>query len=154
MHQVFIYIMVVLVVGAILLFGYKAIDNILDKTCQVEETTFVKGIDNILKKMTKDDVENKPLKVPCSYEEVCFLNGTISTTRSTELEEKYPLIKNEYSAPTGNNVFLVKRTLTKPINAFEGLVVENGFLCVENKGGNFNLIFKGLGGGRVLISES
>ncbi|MCF7901077.1 hypothetical protein K9L67_02510, partial [Candidatus Woesearchaeota archaeon] len=78
-HQVFFYIMVIIVVGAVVLIGYSAIGDILKKQCDISKITFK---DDMKEKLDSNRnygySENKEIKVPCNVETICFLNETLT----------------------------------------------------------------------------
>ncbi|MFA6073077.1 MAG: hypothetical protein WC758_03120 [Candidatus Woesearchaeota archaeon] len=152
-QQVFIYIMVILVVGGVLLFGYKSINNIIGKSCDVDQVTFQTQLKQTLEKNSGyGDISTKPIKVPCGFDELCFVNSTDVDTSNLN-----QLIVQEIIAQTGNNVFLVNGNDVKALYGLDFLVVpgnntNKGSLCIKSVGGNFNLVLEGIGKGKVKIT--
>ncbi|MGV8163016.1 MAG: hypothetical protein ACP5N2_06820 [Candidatus Nanoarchaeia archaeon] len=159
-QQVFIYIMVILVVGGVLLFGYKSIDKIIGQSCDVDQATFQTQLRQMLENNNGyGDKSTKPIKVPCGYEEICFVNSSLDGVNQEVLESRYPGVYQEVSAGTGNNVFLIKGQETKALYSLDyilvpGLVDAKGFLCIKEVGNNFNLILEGMGKGNVQITTN
>ncbi|MFC1801138.1 hypothetical protein ACFLZB_01645 [Nanoarchaeota archaeon] len=78
--QVFIYIMAIIIFAAILIFGYKAISEFIDRGESVGFITFKTDLEKSVKTIYSDygsvtiyNVEN-PLRVPGKYEEICFVD--------------------------------------------------------------------------------
>lgn len=162
-QQVFIYVMVILVAGAVMLFGYKAITNIIDKSCDVEMGTFPEEVKTTIEKNNGyGDVALQSFKAPCGYEIICFVNSSPELARINPNIEIIGAISSsmgdEISVGTGNNVFLIKGDTTKPLYRLDYIDVQGnstakGFLCIESKGGSFPIALEGLGKGRVKITE-
>jgi hypothetical protein len=158
-QQVFIYLMVILVVGAVLLFGYKSIHNIMNKSCDVDQAAFQSD----LKKLLEDnsgygDMSSKPIKAPCAYEELCFLDSNTANISSVSAINN-DLIEQEVTVKTGNNVFLVKGDKTIVLYSLDYLSVPgknfgDGFICIKSKGNNFYFALEGIGKGKVQITPS
>lgn len=159
-QQVFIYIMVILVVGGVLLFGYKSIDKLLHQSCDVDQATFQSQLRQMLEGNSGyGDKSIKPIKVPCGYEQLCFVNSSLEGVNINALKASYPGVGQEVSAGTGNNVFLIKGQETKALYGLDYIVVPGtsstkGFLCINEVGNNFNLILEGIGKGKVQITSN
>ena len=107
-QQVFIYIMVILIVGAILLFGYKSIHNILEKSKQVDLATFQTGLWDVLEKNNGyGDRYSKPVDAPGGYDALCFINSSKEGVNLEQLQTFNIVMYQETFANTGNNVFLI-----------------------------------------------
>lgn len=161
-QQVFIYIMVILVVGAILIFGFKSIRNIMNNACEVDKVTFQTDLREIITTSSDygDDIRYS-LDSPCGYERICFIDSIILAMPDNFIDSPVTLeserIRSEVNAKTGNNVFLIKGEEVIPLYSLDMITVNNeqnsNYICINTKSGNFNLHLEGLGRGKVRISE-
>ena len=159
-QQVFIYIMIVVVVGALLLIGFRSINNILDRTCDVEKGRFVTAVQSDLERNTRFGfVQITNQRTPCSYEFICFANTVNNNNLEVvPIDSQLPsgiqtLIHAEVEANTGRNVFLVDTGgLLEPIISYENLA-DNTAICFESRNGRFEFLLEGVGGGKVKVSE-
>ncbi len=109
--QIFIYIMAVVMVSLIMIFGYKAIGIFVNQQDYVVQLKFTNDLDSLLtKKMDYLDIETKTFEVPKQYKKVCFVSTEEKPTDTSELvdNEDKPLnslMKTQW-ANTNNNVFL------------------------------------------------
>jgi len=157
-QQVFIYIMVILVVGGVLIFGYKSINNIMNKSCEVDHASFQAQLKNILEDNTGyGDISPIAISAPCAYEQLCFLDSIKANITVGQITNE--LIKQEVQQNTGNNVFVVKGDKVIPLYSLDYLVVpgvddtHKGFICINSKGNKFYFVLEGIGKGKVQISS-
>ena len=151
-HQVFTYIMVIIVVGAVLILGIRSIGNILGKACEVDEVTFKRDIENILSKYTRSgNTGYETIRVPCNYEEICFLDSDIDNCDGIQNK----IINQECEAGTGNNVFISKGGFTEPLFSIENINIDyknKKFVCIEPTGKHYYIKLEGIGRGKTKIS--
>ena len=162
-QQVFIYLMVIIVVGTLLLVGYKVINGLMDRGCDVETHDFILTIKSELDANSEYGSSDKVyLKTPCDYDEICFLNASsvnaagnpdLNSIDNRILLAEYPVIEEEYSAGTGMNVFLVNQGFVEPILNVKGLDVEGSFTCIQSRGGHFEIKMEGIRRGKIFISD-
>lgn len=156
--QVFIYIMAVIVIGGIVLIGYSAIKNILDKSCKVEQVTFKSDIEGLIEKYTSyGSVNKKNLGAPCSYDTVCFVDATdiydISQgAGSGTFECDNKLIQDSVNSGVQQNIFVMSNKQTIPVGYSQLIRLEKDAeattgkcLCIKQVSGNFNIKFSGYG---------
>ncbi|MFC1768435.1 hypothetical protein ACFLZX_01600 [Nanoarchaeota archaeon] len=115
--ELFIYILIVVVVALILIFGYRGINFILQKQ---EEIAMIEFINSLKSKMkaTADygSVREDRYLVPKGVKEVCFIDYRQPPQNETNFTEKYPVVALEWDLsytrdlPT-KNVFLWKEPL-------------------------------------------
>ncbi len=142
--------MVVLIVGAVLLLGYKSINDIMNKSCSVEEATFKNDFNQLLERNSGyGDLYRTPVSVPCGADAICFVNKTISNTAKIT----NPLIKQAYEAGSTDNIFLIKGANVEPFINRDNLEIKEEFFCVNNTAGKFYLVLEGIGKGIVQISR-
>lgn len=154
-QQVFTYIFAIVVIGAIVLFGYKAFNNMRDKAENVAYLTFQTDLTNAVDSMSYSygSVSKKILTVPSGYEEVCFVDLDCFAEKKCTFDDdfKYPIIKNYVESGAKENVFLKDKS-------FYGgniTVVEDkdGFDCITVARGKLNLRIEGIANSKAQISK-
>jgi len=150
MQQMFIYIMVILVIGALILLAVQIIPKLSGQACGVEKTNFIKSLEsNLNNNKNYGYRENKPVNAPCDYEEICFAD--ISKTPPSETDS---IIKSEMESGTGYNVFLKNNQGTEPILRMENLAVkDSAVICIPTKGGKFYIDMHSIGYGKVEVAQ-
>ena len=150
--QVFIYLMVIIVVGVLFLVGSRAIGDIINRSCEIGETTFKSNLEDSLNRNSRfGSHEAKGMRAPCNYDMICFTNHSLDSNR---VPYEYTIIKEELEAETGNNVFISKRDLMLPFLEAPTIVTNEPVVCINASGGTFNFLMQGAGGGLVLITPS
>ena len=122
-QQVFTYIIVLLVVGAVLLLGVRSIINIFNKACDVDEAAFKQDIERIIRDSSRiGNLRYETLSVPCEYDKLCFITSTNPECADIDVDE-HPLIRAECDLNTGNNIFLIKGQETTPLFSIENIKI-------------------------------
>ncbi len=150
-QQVFIYIMAILIVGAILLIGVRSIMNIFDRACEVDETAFKRDIEDLLNRYSRyGSIGYETLRVPCNYDDLIFIN----TDNCDDInQDDYPIIRNECEAQTGNNVFIQQGQTTLPLFSINNMRAKNNIEVIEPRGGRYYLRLEGIGQARVMVEH-
>jgi len=171
--QIFIYIMAAIVIGIIILIGYKAVDTMMEKSCAVQQINFKTKIEGFLEKYNSYGSVNKEVMVaPCEYEEICFVDK-----RAIDLVTNSDKIASCTSSSGNNNniildsvnskipvtVFAVSKKKTVPLVESEyswkdidytsdtfNLANTYPCTCIHSKNNNFYLTFKGRGAGTIV----
>lgn len=150
MQQVFTYIMAILIIGTILILGLRAITNITDKACDVDEVTFKKDLEETISKNSNlGMVGYENIKVPCNYDKLHFINSTGMNCEGIDND----IIKTECETETGNNVFITQGKITTPLFSIENLVVGPEIVELEPRGGQYYMKLEGIGKRQVKISK-
>jgi len=144
--QIFIYIMVVIVIGIIALIGYNAIKNITQKSCQVEQLGFKTDLESdIAKYNSYGSVNKKILPAPCDYDEVCFVAANATTGKIAC--DAHNIIAQSYDQKANQNIFVVSKNSVIPMG-YSNLITVNDptkCTCIPQKNGNFYVTFIGQG---------
>ena len=142
-QQVFIYMMVIVVVGALLIVGYRAIGNIMDKGCEVEHSRFASQLRSDLQRNTRlGFVQEVSLSAPCDYHQICFGYGDFQDN-----------VINASVSAESENIFLRRGSITEPLMYFENLNNSDNYgVCVNRTAGRFEFVLAGIGGGIVNAS--
>jgi hypothetical protein len=146
--QIFIYILAALIIGMIVLLGYWAINKIVPQTCEVEQLSFKKNIENMLEQYNSfGSVKKVTIASPCEYEQLCFIAaGTIGDPTSL------PHCDNKIIASSAHdgdqkNIFAIAQKRVIPIgySSFVSVDDETACTCISQRNKNFYITLKGNG---------
>ncbi|MBW2990431.1 hypothetical protein KY348_01865 [Candidatus Woesearchaeota archaeon] len=157
--HVFTYLVILLVVGAIILFGYKGIMSIIKAGCQQQRISFEKSLYGFIDEFSnKGSVREEVLKAPCDIEEVCFADSAFCEPYGPTYESlpDDEVIKTNVMDCTANIFFKGEFTETPKfsppysdkISLKKAQAGEQGdypFKCFKVRGGDFKFLFTGLG---------
>lgn len=144
-QQVFIYMMVIVVVGALLIIGVRSIINIMGSGCEVELSRFQTQLQNDFQRNNRFGfVQILSLRAPCDYSEICF-GGTNNAN---------PVI-NASMAANAENIFLKRGNNVEPLLIMESLnPVQGPELCVNVSARRFEFRIEGVSRGQVNVSAA
>lgn len=152
LNQTFIYIMAILVVGTILLIGYRSISSIFDQGCDVERSRFLADLEDSLRRNTNFGfAQSLQVRAPCDYEEICFVDAEANDLS----DSPHIILQQEVSDGTGYTVFLIRQGIVEPVMQNSNIKVDNdeGFVCIESLTGRFSFNLEGVGRGKVGVSS-
>ena len=153
--QVFIYILTLIITGAILLYGYNAIKSISDKAELVEFVKFKNDLKQDFEKISTDygSVKTKTYNVPSKVKEICFYQIGNPPEFLPFPENINPLIKDSID-DTDNNVFLVMGNIIEPME-LSRIEIDDDILllCIPISSNRLKLRLEGLGDG-VLVEKA
>ena len=155
--QVFIFIVAALTFALIMIFGYQAITDFLDKGEDVQFVQFKTELEKSVKKIYTEygAVRVQQFSMPVGYEQVCFVDldyneKNLHLDGLCKKDQAACLIWEDSSGYEGadENVFLkppapVKIKIHKIKIASDQTT--KGFLCVPVKNGAFRLVLEGKG---------
>jgi len=150
--QVFTYLVIILVVGVILIMGYKGIAWIMNTRCEQQRISFEKSLLGFIDEYSdKGSVHEEVLRAPCNVREVCFVDS-VYYDGSKYLSPDNDKIKNDsvvvsHVRDKTDNVF-VRTEFTEPIGFSSKLSLSQSdqpFTCFKPKNGDFKFLFTGLG---------
>jgi hypothetical protein len=149
--QVFTYLIIILVIGVIVIFGYKGITWILQSQCEHQRAVFEKSILDLFDEYTdKGSVHEETLKAPCTVEEVCFIDSQYYDLNAPPLDITLlggdAVLKSAVD-DRAQNVFF-KTKFTEPIGFSNKIALrddEQPYKCFKPKSGEFKFLFTGLG---------
>ena len=149
--QVFIYILTLIITGAILLFGYNSVRNLMDKTDQVELVKFKNDLKEDFEKISTDygSVEVETYSVPSKVKEICFYQEGEDVDFHSFPDDLNPLIKGSITDKTGNNVFLVIGSAIESMKLSRIEINEPDYnlVCIKISSNRLKLRLEGLGDG-------
>ena len=148
--QIFIYILTIILISFILVYGYNAVQNFKTRAEQVSCLKFKNDLINAIESISSDfgSVKRKELQLCNGYVQVCF----VETFESPNLPGKMdPIIKDSILSNTGRNVFLVEKTAKESFYAGK-ISVEPDVLCISSVNNKINLRLEGKGN-HVLLGK-
>lgn len=131
--QVFIYLIALIVLGTIFIFGYKMIAGLVKLDKDVSETKFasdfLKNVNRI--RSSTGRVETITLSVPSDVKKVCFIDLGFDKTAATGSGSNYicddtntsaylPILCNSWGNREFNNMFFVTDELEIPLQKYVG----------------------------------
>ncbi len=163
-EQVFIFIVVAITFSLIVIFGYKAIGDFLQKGEQVQFVQFKNDLESAVKRIYTQygSTQIEEFSLPSRYEQVCFVDMDHPFTEEEreklcrwdqlacvvwEQAQQAQLAGESGYTAVDENVFL-KPAGPVPIKVFTITVVSSdsaGFLCREIQNGQFSLRLEGKG---------
>ena len=144
--QIFVYVVSIVVVGLVLLFGTRAIMSMQSDMCQVNYIQFKTELHNTIDDVLSDygSVKQIELKMPCSYKKLCFADLNAPTVPQS-VQQDQPLIADAWSDKTAN-VFLLETSIKESFKEGKLQVdAPDGYLCLEREGGMVRMRLEGLG---------
>ena len=148
--QIFIYILTIVLVSFILVYGYNSVQSFKQRAEQVSCLKFKNDLANAVEMISSEfgSVIRKYLQACNSYSKVCFVENFESPVLPSNID---PIIKDSVLSNTGKNVFLVENTAKESFYAGK-ISVEPDLLCVKAIDGKVSLRLEGKGN-HVLISQ-
>lgn len=152
--QVFTYIAAILVIGLLVVFGYKAIDMMLSKQCDAKRVIFEKNLLDFIDQYSDyGSVQEEFMKTPCDAKEICFANASLcpydpySATPIEYYTTDQVIIAEVTDCKA--NIFIKSEfteTLMNPTK-FSGKIALEGdpLQCFKVNNGQVKLVFTGLG---------
>jgi hypothetical protein len=155
--QVFIYMMAAIIIGGIVLVGYKAITKILVTGCEAEKANFRADMENMIEKYTSyGSINKKAIKAPCEYDTICFIDYRHIGTDPDFVCDNNRLIYDSVKNNASQNIFVVSNKRTIPIGYTELITLnssdELGCLCINQRSKNFYITFNGKGSSTEISS--
>ena len=148
--QIFIYILTIVLVSFILVYGYNSVQSFKQRAEQVSCLKFKNDMVNSVDVISSEfgSVIRKDLQVCNSYSKVCFVKSFERPVLPNNID---PIIKDSVLSNTGKNVFLVENTAKESFYAGK-ISVEPDLLCINAVNGKVSLRLEGEGN-HALISQ-
>lgn len=148
--QVFVYILTIILISFIFVYGYNAVQNFKKRAEQVSCLKFKNDLSNAIESISSDfgSVKRKDMQLCTGYSQVCF----VETLESPNLPGNAdPIIKDSVISNTGKNVFLVENIAKESFYAGK-ISVEPDILCIKSANSRISLRLEGKGN-HVLLSQ-
>lgn len=106
--QVFVFLLILIVIGATILFGYDAINKITQKGKETQIESFKLNLKNDIQEIAPNygSEKIKTYAIP-SYSEVCFATKQPSGTGTCKSDPKYDALIDDALNSGSANVFLI-----------------------------------------------
>ena len=158
--QVFLYIITLVVVAVILVFGYRSIRDFRDRTVEVGALQFRQQLESSIKTVSGQygTLKVKEFSLTSEYQELCFVNNyAFDTTADLNAQfAGYPLILDSLSnyQPTSNTFLILKDgSVAESYTLGSVSLAAGNFQCFPFVRGTVTLRLEGKGD-HVVISES
>lgn len=147
--QIFIYILTIILVSFILVYGYNAVQNFKERAEKVACLKFQNDLSNAIESISSDfgSVKRKDLQLCAGYIQVCFVETFESPNLPSSID---PVIKDSVLSNTGRNVFLVENIAKESFYA-GNISVEPDVLCIKAVNNKISLRLEGRGDHAILI---
>ncbi len=152
--QIFIYILAILIVGVILIFGYQAVMDFTGRANKITLVQFQKTLQSSIESISNQHgtMKTKEFSLTNEYREVCFASNYNTVYSGLPLDsifQDYPLIQDAIDPQSGpvKNVFLVKSNkevaesfdigqtvVGTPTNPFKCFDIQNSMLRIQIEG--------------------
>ena len=148
--QIFIYVLTIMIVSFILVYGYNAIRNFKDRADQVVLLKFNNDLKNSIESVTSDfgSVIKKDIQVGDKVTKVCFVENFQNPSFPANVD---PIIKDSILSNTGRNIFLVE-DIPKRSFSIGKISVNPDVLCISPVANRISLKLEGMGD-HVVISK-
>lgn len=151
--QPLIYLIGLIVIAFIFIFGYFAISKFKDQADEIGYVRFKENLKNQVDKIAREygGVKTDVFYLPAKYKYVCFAD-TIHKNYINAENVPYPIVWNYLSDGMTDNVFILKEDLEESFSLGKIEIESPYFMCVSNMGGKIKLRLEGFGD-RVRITE-
>ena len=104
--QIFVYILILIIAGLIVLFGYRAVTSLKQKSSQISLVQFENKLKNDIETIAikAGTVKTEKYSLPSGYSEVCFVD--LEHINPDDIMN-HPLIKDSVESNAAQNVFLI-----------------------------------------------
>lgn len=144
---VFFVVSSVIILTFILIFGFKAISDTKKSMTGAKESDFYMQLKNELirirasyAEVKKYDFSTETISKACFYDEEYFSGKDEQFIRSKVSD---PVVYDSVSTGS-SNIFLFRGDEVENSDRVEGITVEDGYICIENKGGKIGMTLEGM----------
>lgn len=148
--QIFIYILTLVLISFILVYGYNSIQIFKDRADKVSCLKLKNDLSNAVEGMISDfgSVKIKEFQLCAGYTSICLVESFESPAIPDNTD---PIIKDSILSGTGKNVFLLEDAAKESFYAGK-ISVEPDVLCIKTSNNKIRLKLEGRGN-RVLLSK-
>jgi hypothetical protein len=146
--QIFVYILVLVVVGAVALIGFSAITGITNHLKLIEMEQFKKTMsEDVADCSDYGEVCVKSYNLPSGAIAMCFFDNDPLLSSNTPKYQS-PLIEDSSDA---YNVFIIKKKAPIKVKNFEAFNIDklnlegSKYVCIDASSGDLDVTFEGLG---------
>lgn len=150
--QVFVYILALLIMSFVLIYGYRAIKDMKERGELAELINFKGDLKRSISSISQDygSIKLEDYSVPSGFEKVCF----VDLSQPNSVAPEYPLIHDYVESIQTNNAEPKNVFLWPPGTESDyvgNITVQGNFHCFDSTGGIIKVKLEGFGN-RALIS--
>lgn len=154
-HQIFFYIMIIIVIGAVTLIGYTSISKMMTHQCNIEKLDFKDDLTRTLESQrTYGQIKHAEMRTPCQAEQICFINQTVDEAKIEEQTNTFIKAAAKLEDPDKDNIFIQTSEETIPLAKIQNMQVPEGILCIPSQGSKFYIKIESIGYGQIQITQS
>lgn len=140
--ELFKYLLVAFFSAAILVFGYKIVNSVMERGCATEIAKFELDLKGLTDNIGFGEKVFHTYNAPCGADEIYFIG------KSPDLKPEYfndvLLIKESVQSSSGNNIFLMKEGKIKSAFHIDNLEIEYpSYKCLVPKFGKLSFFLEG-----------
>jgi hypothetical protein len=160
--QIFTYIIAIVIVGVILIFGYSAVRTFVHRSDQITIVKFQKELETAVKTVSNDygTVKKYNFDLSNDYKQVCFVRNydkaSVASGFIPANFQQYPVIWDSIYEQVDKNIFLIKSNRFVAEKLLVGVVSlpnTEVFKCLNVSNARLSVKMEGMGD-HVVISES
>jgi hypothetical protein len=164
--QVFFYVIMVLIVGLVLLLGYKGIGALLETGEETGLIEFRNDIQSAVKKgASYGRISTFDFNTGSDYEQMCFIDRDALKKSGLNIDDAPPLVadavktsRESEDEQDDNNVFLlrgdeIQPILTDPLEMDDAVTGDTSFKCFELSSGRISMKFRGRGDATIVLGR-
>ncbi|MBI2102124.1 hypothetical protein HYT53_05945 [Candidatus Woesearchaeota archaeon] len=148
--QIFIYVLTIILISFILVYGYNAVRNFRERAEQVACLKLKSELSNSVESISGDfgSIRKKDIQMCRGYTQICL----VETFETPKLPGRIdPIIKDSILSGTGRNAFLADKIAKESFYAGK-ISVEPDVLCIKSVNNKVSLRLEGKGN-HAVISE-
>lgn len=151
----FIYIFSAVVIGLILIFGYKYLTRTQEAFEKTELELLKKELSSDIQLMSSDYGSSREVSynLPQNAELCLFDLEKKEEILSNEKINSYPLIKNSFEANVKKNAFLIGASIFEPLYITNMEIGEPYFYCFKPVAGKISFVIAGKGNKTLVFSS-
>ena len=148
--QIFIYVLSIILIAFILVYGYNAVQSFKDKACEIACIKMQNDLKNSIEGILSDfgTVKRHDIEMCCNYNKICFVESVDSPNLPNNVD---PIIKDSVLSGAEKNVFLVDKIAERSF--FAGKIsVDPDVLCLKSATSRISLRLESRGN-YVILSK-
>lgn len=155
LQHVFLYLFALVVIGALVIIGYKSITKITAAGCDAGKETFKSELLSLIDQYDSRGSQHlEKLSVPCGFNKLCFLDSdAILKSVPISTNQLPKIIQDAQSSQAHTNLWINQGTSWEAVGWSEKVEVgveaasgiDPNWICISAKGNAFNVQFNGLG---------
>lgn len=148
--QIFVYILTIILVSFIMVYGYNSVQDFRNRAEQVSCLKLKNDMGNAVESIASDfgSIKRTDLQLCAGYSKICFVETFESPSLPNDID---PIIKDSVLSSTGRNAFLMEDTAKESFYIGK-ISVEPDVLCIKAINNKISLRLEGRGN-HALLSQ-